>query len=391
MQQLRQTLNTMKSTKSTSWDTISIKTIKKLQKQIEPALLNLINTTILTQTYPDNLKTSKAIPLLKSSKPNDQPSSYQLINILPSISKIIDKVTSLQIINYLQQNELIPHSHHGGRPNRSTITALATMLDKWTEAYEQDKNLAIIVLDQSAAYDVIDHQILLKKMEILGFKENTVNYFKNYLDRRRQSVIVDGFRSDDLYIEKMSVIQGSVQSCLMYLIYVLDLPTIFNQTKLTYEQEVTTKEPTVSTFVDDTVTTVELSKEKNHQEVIDSAMTKLEDYTTSNKLILNKEKTKFLVISKKQSVKVNLVLNADPKIIKPITSFKFLGMVVADNLKWNKFLIEGQSSLLSQLKKRVAALKKVRQFTKDDLFRKLANGIFMSKVLIWSRTLERST
>ena len=83
----------MKSTNSTGWDTISMRTIKILQKQLESALLNLINTSISTQTYPDNMKHSKAIPLLKSGKPSNLTTSYRLINILPSISKIIDKVT----------------------------------------------------------------------------------------------------------------------------------------------------------------------------------------------------------------------------------------------------------------------------------------------------------
>ena len=98
MLDMRKILNTRKSTNSTGWDTISIKTLKTIQKPIEQVLLNIINTSISTQNYPDNLKHSKAIPLLKSGKPTDTPSSYRLINILPSISKLLDKVTSTQIL-----------------------------------------------------------------------------------------------------------------------------------------------------------------------------------------------------------------------------------------------------------------------------------------------------
>ena len=74
------------------------------------------------------------------------------------------------------------------------------MVDKWTEAYKIDKELTIIVIDQSAAYDVIDHDILIDKMRILGFDNNTIEYYKSYLRRRRQSVLVDGFQSDELFI-----------------------------------------------------------------------------------------------------------------------------------------------------------------------------------------------
>ena len=195
----------MKSTKSTGWDTISMKTLKCIQKQIEPAVLNLINSTIQMQQYPDNLKASKAIPLLKDNKP-------------------MDKAVGNQVIEYLNKNDLVPHNHHGGRTKRSTVTALATMLDKWSESYENKKELAIIVLYQSAAYDIIKHDLLIRKMETLGFQEHTLNYFRSYLSKRRQAVLVDGFKSEELYLEKLSVIQGSVLSCLMYLIYVLNPP-----------------------------------------------------------------------------------------------------------------------------------------------------------------------
>ena len=156
------------------------------------------------QQYPDNLKTSKAIPLLKQDKPADLQGSYRLINLLPSLGKLIDKVTGNQVLNYLKVNDLIPHSHHGGRPQRSTVTALATMLDKWTESYENKKELAIIVLDQSAAYNMINHDLLISKMKILEFQDQTLNYFRSYLSRRCQAILVDRFKSDKLYIEKLS-------------------------------------------------------------------------------------------------------------------------------------------------------------------------------------------
>ena len=117
-------------------------------------------------------------------------------------------------------------------------------------------------------------------------------------------------------------------------------------------------------------------------------MDTLEDYTTANKLILNRDKTKFLVISRKQDTREALKLKAEPENIKPIQTFKFLGMIVSDDLKWNKTLLEGKLSLVSQLRKRTAALKKNCHYTNDKLFRKLTNGLFLSKLLygaeLWS-------
>ena len=100
-----------------------------------------------------------------------------------------------------------------------------------------------------------------------------------------------------------------------------------------------------------------------------------------NKLVLNRDKTKFLVISRNKTTKETPQLEARPINIKPISSFKFLGMQVSDDLKWNKFLLEGNTSLLAQLKKCTVALGKIRHFSKNNQFRKFSNGLFMSKLL----------
>ena len=84
MHELRLTKKKIMSSNSTSWDNLSIKTIKYIQKRIEPAILNLVNTSIQQKIYPDNLKCSKAIPLLKQDKEPTSPLIYRLINILPS-------------------------------------------------------------------------------------------------------------------------------------------------------------------------------------------------------------------------------------------------------------------------------------------------------------------
>ena len=110
-------------------------------------------------------------------------------------------------------------------------------------------------------------------------------------------------------------------------------------------------------------------------------MDTLEKYTISNKLVLNREKTKFLVISRKDTTRDNLELKADPKNIKPIRSFKFLGMMISKDLIWNKFLLEGKLSLSSQLRQRDTALNKICKFSNYKLFKKQTNGLFMSKML----------
>ena len=138
------------------------------------------------------------------------------------------------------------------------------MMDMWAAALEEHNDLAIIILDQTAAYNIIFHPILLQKMELLAFKNHTLTYFKNYLSNRRQQVSLEGTLSNELHSGPFSVIQGSVLSCLHFLIYTLDIPLLFLEARLNLEEYIkknNTLKPT--TFVDDVAVPVYLEQTNN--------------------------------------------------------------------------------------------------------------------------------
>ena len=117
-----------------------------------------------------------------------------------TIGKVIDKVILGQVVKYLVENNLIHEAHHGAIKGKSTTTAITTLVDSWTSQVEEGHELAIVALDQSSAYDLIDHPILLQKMKILGFQQETLEWFTSYLSNREQCVYVDGSYSDYLHI-----------------------------------------------------------------------------------------------------------------------------------------------------------------------------------------------
>ena len=381
MLQLDKIIKEMKPGSSTSADMISMRTIKKLFVTLKYPLLNLINTTITTSEYPQNLKKSKIVPLLKKGKPSNEIKSFRGINILPSLSKIIDKTIYHQMLNFLVKNKLIPHEHHGGIQGNTTITAITTMLDKWANALEENKDLAIIILDQTAAYDLIYHPILLDKLRILGMSESTIELFKSYLSNRSQQVLVDATFSSELFCGPTSVIQGSVLSCLLFLVYTLDLPLIFLQTSLAIEDYDKDNKPKPNTFVDDVVVEIQLEEDNTNQSKIDNTMDKLETYMQANKLQLNRDKTQLLVISSRQHPKQSLNLKALPENVLPSRGFTYLGVDIDETLKWNYFLEDSKNNLISQLKKRLTALRMMKKFANFDLMKKYANGIFLSKLM----------
>ena len=380
--ELRKLVTKLKSSRSAGIDGLSTKFLKKVFKQIEHQILHMINQSILTGIYPETLKTAKVLPLFKNSNPpksQSDPGSYRGINILNSLGKILDKVLLRQVLSYLIDNELIHESHHGSVKGRSTTTAIATIIDTWTNLIEQGNEVAAVAMDQSAAYDLIDHPILLMKMEKLGIQPNGIKLFKDYLQNRQQSVYLDGTMSSTLHIGNRSVVQGSVLSCALYLIYILDIPLLFHQSSHTIPQAEMCQKPSLQTFVDDIMCTIRRITNKPLQESIIESIDVIEIYMNSNKLSLNRDKTQLMVLNKDPPLKSQVSIPATPKDITPKQTLTFLGVILSETLTWHQFLVDGKANLYSQLQTRVSAIKKLRKSTDFAFARNLANALFIGK------------
>ena len=232
MHELRQTIHRMKPSWTAGINGISIHLIKDLWKELEVCILNMVNLSISSQIYPSTLKQSKIIPFLKHStppKPPTDPGSYRGINLLMSLGICLDKIVLKQTLEYLIENSLVHHAHHGSLKGCSTTTAVVTLMDTWSELIKERKEVAAIALDQSCAYNLIDHKILIAKIKLLAFQPSAIEWYTDYLSNQSQQVYTDGAYSNSLHIDAKYVIQGSVMLHMMYLIYILDLPLLFSE------------------------------------------------------------------------------------------------------------------------------------------------------------------
>ena len=103
------------------------------------------------------------------------------------------------------------------------ILALLQMMDVWLEALDNDDITAVVMLDLSAAFDVVDHLVLLDKLKVFGFKEKETAWMHSYLTGRRQQVYVDSALSDPADLEA-EVPEGTILGPLLYIIFTNDLP-----------------------------------------------------------------------------------------------------------------------------------------------------------------------
>ena len=160
-------------------------------KDILPAVTHIVNLSIAQSEFPSIWKLSKVVPLLKKGDPL-APQNYRPVALLPVFSKILEKVVFLQLVEYLDTNGLLHSNHHGSRNNHNNATALIQMYDQWMEEVEEGMMVGVMMIDLSAAFYMVDHVLLLRKLELFGLDENTLKWVSSYLSQRCQSVCVDG-------------------------------------------------------------------------------------------------------------------------------------------------------------------------------------------------------
>ena len=121
------------------------------------------------------------------------------------------------------------------------------------EDLEAGNTIGISMYDQSAAYDVCDHRILIEKLKLLGLENDAIEWMQSYLCDRTQSVMVDGHLSSPRNLPPCSVVQGGVGSGILYLCFTVDLPDITHSHPVDYKDPIVhcSEDGDMVTFVDD--------------------------------------------------------------------------------------------------------------------------------------------
>ena len=184
-------IDNLKQSKSCGVDNLDSYIIKMAKHELTPVITHVVNLSISQPIFPSQWKTAKTILFHKKNK-KIYTSNFRPVSLLPIFSKIAERAVFCQIVDYMEKNNLLHPSHHGFRSKHNTSTALLQMMDVWLEAFDEDEVTAVIMVDLSAAFDVVDHCILLDKLKAYGFEMKEVLWIQSYLTGRRQQVYVDG-------------------------------------------------------------------------------------------------------------------------------------------------------------------------------------------------------
>ena len=122
--------------------------------------------------------------------------NYRPVAILSPLSKVLEKVVYQQIYSYFTRNGLFHPNLQGYRRNRSTQTALLQIYDRWIRAANSGKLSGVVMLDLSAAFDLVDPDLMLRKLKIYGFDKDSLSWINSYLHNRFQAVWIDHTMSE---------------------------------------------------------------------------------------------------------------------------------------------------------------------------------------------------
>ena len=201
---------------------ISPKLLKALSGSFSNILFYLFNSCMLSGVFPDELKIDKVIPLHKSGNSNLM-SNYRPISILPTLSKIFEKLIRSRIYQFLEENEVIYNYQFGFRQNHSTIHAVQTAITSVITSLNSSYQSMGIFIDFSKAFDTIKHEILLSKLSHYGIRGIALELICDYLTNRKQFVFYDNNCYSQLSDISIGVPQGSVLGPLFFIIYVNDI------------------------------------------------------------------------------------------------------------------------------------------------------------------------
>ena len=200
-----------------------------------PAITQIFNESLTSGIFPTDFKNSLVIPLLKKSSLDcNVLKNYRPVTNLTFISKIIEKLVFNQLVEYLSHNDLIEKFQSAYKSGHSTETALLRVTNDILCSVDTGSVAMLTMLDLSAAFDTLDHQILLNRLfSSFGICDTALNWFKSYLENRHQKVKINSFYSDELPIS-FGVPQGSVLGPLLFTLYVYPLSNVIKKSGFDY-------------------------------------------------------------------------------------------------------------------------------------------------------------
>ena len=360
-------ISNLKQTNSLGYDGIPLHIIKASNSELSHVLSDIINCSMEEGIFPDSLKIAKIIPVYKAGD-SKSITNYRPISILSPFSKIFEKIISVRLNQYIDNNNILHENQFGFRSGLSTCMALLQLVDELTDSIDSRKATIGVFIDLAKAFDTIDHSILLTKLQHYGIRGIALNYFSNYLANRKQYVSIDGAQSK-LASVVCGVPQGSILGPILFLLYINDLNSVSSILKTIM-------------FADDTNLFLTGNDLITVERQFNNELVLINTWFQANLLSLNVSKTSFVIFGRRKNMSANIFINKTS--LQRVYDTKFLGVILSADLKWDKHI----EIVVNKISKNIGIISKVRHLLPKNLTCNLYFTLFDPFIsycnLVWS-------
>ncbi|XP_072948764.1 uncharacterized protein [Epargyreus clarus] len=365
-------------TKAAGHDSLNIEMIKMTLDVTLPVITSILNKSIETCTFPSCWKKALIKPIPKKTCVSEL-KDLRPISILPVLSKILEKIVLDQVLKYLENKDIIPKYQSGFRRGHGTETALLHVTDDLTEASDMGMSSIMVLLDYSRAFDCLDPGLLLKKLKIYGFSENTCRWFRDFLTNRQQMVVTDDKHGNknfsSLVTLQRGVPQGSILSPILFSIFTADLPKHIQHCNY-------------HLYADDTQLYYSFDSKNTHMAIkkINDDLNSILLWSQNNSLVLNPLKSQYLVLGTKKQIKSaldnDIQIKMNDVILQQVSSARNLGLILDGEQKFVEYTNNRIKTAFYKLK----TLYQIRPYIREELRTLLCDSLVLSQFIYCSST-----
>ena len=363
--------------KQCSMDPIPTRLLKENVDVLAPFLVDLFNKSLTSGLVPLAFKAAFISPLLKKANLDSADvKSYRPISNLSVLSKLLERLVAKQLIEYLTLTGLLPTLQSAYRQHHSTETAVLKVLSDILLAVDTGNLALLTMLDLSAAFDTVDHETLLRRMQVsYGIGDTVLRWFSSYLKDRTQYVRCSSSKSSSSPI-KCGVPQGSVLGPILFLLYTAELQRLIQRRQLLPHL-----------YADDTQIygTCRPSETVQLQSEISECVDDVGSWMQSNRLQLNSAKTEALWCSsaRRQHQIPVTGLRVGTEVVMPSAFVRDLGIYIDADLSMRTHVTRVVSSCFAVLRQ----LRSIRRSVTPSVMQSLVVALVLSRLDYGNSTL----
>ena len=366
---VRKVILGLKNTGATGRDQISTKVLKKFAFILAPVVRHVVNLSIMSSTFPDGWKVGVITPLPKSGDKTD-PKNWRPIVINCSLSKVLEVILNRQLVGYMETRAIFSDSQFAYRARRGCGPAWQDLDTQIQQYRNEGLQVALILTDMSAAFNVIKKEVLVPKLAHYGLDESSCKMITNYLSSRKTTTKIEEVVSSMIELDA-GVGEGSVVGPTIFICGLCDVPSVAKKTKMIcQEQQVQAKTSSLE-FADDCSGVAATKTDAELQVAVNVMMSQYKYYFGVNGLCLNDSKCQVIVFRTRQMTQ-QITLGNVPK----VKLVKLLGLYIDSSMNFKRHANEVYSACIHKIN----ALKKVRNYMTEEGFSKIVEALVHGKI-----------